>query len=68
MTWVIQMSKWLYTNWDGRGTLWGGRDRLKSTCGVLEAQETIADKFLFSGMESCLDIEPWGSLAESAAR
>lgn len=62
------MNRWLYPNWDGRATLWGSQDHLKSTRDVLKAQETIADKFLSSGMESCLDMEPWGSLAESAAR
>lgn len=48
VTWVVQMCKWGYTNWDGRGTDWGSMDRgrLMSTFDVLQAQEKIADKFL----------------------
>lgn len=44
VTWVVQMCKWGYTNWDGRGTGWGGIDggRLMSTFDVLQAQEKIA--------------------------
>lgn len=48
MTWVVQMGKQKYASWDGRGTVWGGRDRggFKGTFDVLRAQETISDKFL----------------------
>lgn len=48
MAWVFQMAEWDYANWSARGTDCGGRDRrsLMSPFDTLEAQETIADKFL----------------------